>query len=480
MALFEELPGLPPRRLRAGERVALVFLGGVFLALLGALFLWPAFEGGDAVPVPPRTDTRSLETAEELRTVSGDAPIVMPEELRLQIKEERDVDRVVREREPFAFLVAETARRSYRFLASQGFERLDPRKVMDSPGAYRASPVEVKGTLLEFTEIPPPDGAGPARRLFQGTIELEEVEKAADGHAPVAFFALIDEPPGDVQTGDVYRVQGTFLKIYEDLVPRGDQRLFRAGPFVVGKKMMRSYVVETVSELDMALLDSVDEDPEGDGIETLEFGPYFHALSYVKNAPAPPENLPEATWQELWKDPAGHRGKWHRLIGTIKHLERQDLDDNPAGLTHVYRAILLTGDRRLAQVMFPEKPEGVGLHDWVVVEGIFFKNHAYENRGADLGKLTRAPVIIAKRVRLGEVDHSVWEEAQIWIGILALVILIVFSVALLGDRKGAQEFMQRYAARRKRRRESRDLNRELRGRARKIQPVARPRAGEGA
>lgn len=461
MALFEDLPGLPPRRLRTGERFILVFLGLVFVALVASLFFWPAPAPSPLLPDSAGRDAANLPPAEELTTVSGDKPIEIPEALRLEIKESTDLERVVREKEPFAYLVAETARRSYRYLASQGFERIDPQKVLDSPGAYRASPVEVKGRLLEFTEIPPPEGSGPVRRLFQGTLELEEI--AADGRPHVAFFALIDEPPGDVAAGDVYRVQGTFFKAYEDLVSHGDSRTHRIGPFVVGKKMMRSYVYETVTELDLELLATVDEDPEGDGIETLEFRPYFHALSFVKNVEKAPADAPEVTWQQLWNDPAGHRGKWVRLVGTIKHLEREDLDDNPAGLTHVYRMILLTGERRLAEVMMPDKPAGVALHDWVTVEGISFKNHAYENRGAELGNLTRAPVVIGKTVKIREIDRSVWEHAQLTIGIMALVMLVAFSIALLSDRKGAKAFMASYTARRQRRRSGRDLNRELRG-----------------
>lgn len=475
MALFEELPGLPPRRLRTGERFILLFLALVFLALVASLFFWPESEPSPLLPESGRRDAESLPPAEELTTVSGDKPIEFPEALRKEIKEGTDLERVIREKEPFAYLVAETARRSYRYLAAQGFERIDPQKVLDSPGAYRASPVEVKGRLLEFTEIPPPEGSGPVRRLFQGALEQEEI--APDGRPHVAFFALIDEPPGDVEVGEIYRVQGTFFKVYEDLVPQGDSRTHRIGPFVVGKKMMRSYVYETVTALDPDLLAEVDEDPEGDGIETLEFRPYFHALSFVKNVEKAPADVREVTWQELWNDPAGHRGKWVRLVGTIKHLEREDLDDNPAGLTHVYRIILLTSERRLAEVMLPEKPNGVALHDWVTVDGISFKNHAYENRGAELGNLTRAPVVIGKTVKIKEIDRSVWEHAQLTIGIMALVMLLAFSIALLSDRKGARAFMESYAARRKRRRSGRDLNRELRGLSR-AEPSGAPRGGD--
>jgi hypothetical protein len=476
MALFEDMPALPPKRLGRGERFLLVFLSLVFVALVASIFFWPGSATSPLLPSEGGGDAESIPPSEELRTVSGDRPIELPEELRTQIKESTDLERVVRETEPFAYLVAETARRSYRFLASQGFEKIDPKKVLDSPGAFRAAPVEVKGTLLEFTEIPPPEGSGPVRRLFQGTIELEE--KAEDGRPHVAFFALIDEPPGDVEVGLVYRVQGTFFKAYEDLVPQGDSRQHRVGPFVIGKRMMRSYVYETVAELDVDLLNTVDEDPEGDGIETLEFRPYYHALSFVRNRDSAPEAPPEVTWQDLWNDPVGHRGQWVRLVGTVKHIERQDLPDNPAGLTHVYRIILLTGERRLAEVMLPEKPEGIALHDWVTVDGIFFKNHAYENRGTGAGNLTRAPVVIGKSVRIREIDHTVWEQAQQWIGILAIVMLVVFTVALFKDRQGARAFTEAHAARQKRRHAKRDLNLELRGRAR-LRPAEATAARDG-
>ncbi len=461
-----DTPGQPQQGRSQKEIRTLTGMVAVFFVFFGAFVLVPMMTPGSDSVAPTTTESSDWEPID---VVMGRQPIQLKPELEKEIGEATEEQRVLKEPKPFLYLLEEVNRRSYRFLASGGFETVSPADLIASPDTNRARRVELKGELIYAEEKALDEGGALPDQVVEGVIKTDAI--GPDGQPCFAYFALSGTVPGNVELGDVVRLQGVFFKSYHfDVNPVGSPS-FRTGPLIVAKRLMKSYFFQNVTSLDSEVLDTVEDDIAK--AKVLEFEPLYHTISYAKHYLESRPRITEETDEEeakadlppliqgkdLRERPADYRGKMIRLIGKLEWLEKEPVDANPAGIDVQYRAIMRSQDRILVETVFLEKPKNISLGNAVEVVGIFFKNHAFLNQsGGTQGQYTWSPYLVGTSIYDAEFKDPLFTELQYMVLIVAVVLAAVFSFVIVRDKKKTREFVEIHRQKRKQARAGTDIN----------------------
>ncbi len=433
------------------DRRTLVVLVASTVVLGGFLMYSMFLAGGGSEPIDHTPFTEENDWGGDLRDRLGYEEISIPAGLESQIRERNEAERLLKDKEPFNYLLGEVADRPFRFFNEVGYTNLPgeitTEEILTDPDLHRARQFAVKGTLIAL-EMKPLDLPAPLIEVWRGVIRIDGEEGTEPSY--VAFENV--ESLSRVRVGDIAVLYGVFFKsshfAVDDDVHRGD---FVDGPLMIGRRIKRSYEYLDVQDLDPNIARRVKDQEPLDKM-VIEDEVFFHLASYAKNLDVEKvrtETVEDSDMLAAYQFPARFRGQMMKFRGTLVLLEKVKLEDNPAGLDAYYDGILHSMDRVHVRVRFVNKPTNVVPGDLVAVRGLFMKVHKYEARSED--SAPEVPLLIGVSIDPIEFRDETLRDISLVLGIMAGGLLLVFSISLFVGRKSSQAFQEAHWERKKRR-----------------------------
>ncbi len=204
-----------------------------------------------------------------------------------------------------------------------------------------------------------------------------------------------------------------------------------------------------------------------DFTDELEFEAYYYAIHKVAALSAEQiakETSPPVSYPDLLKFSKDKRGGLMKVQGSLLHLRKELLPENPSGLRNVYIGLLVANNRKVYTFLVFDISAGARLRDVIEMDAMFFKFWRYENRN---GNWVDTPYFIARSFRkipahapqppitvLG-VDlvigtHVVTSFELIIVGLFAFLVPFIFILVRREGRK-YREFQLDMIERRKKR-----------------------------
>jgi len=410
--------------------------------VLGAFLLYSLFiaGGGGSEPIDHTPFTEENDWGGDLRDRLGYEEVSIPAGLESRIRESNEAERLLKEKEPFNYLLGEVADRPFRFFNEVGYTNLPgditTEEILADPDRHRARQFAIKGTLVSL-EVKPLDLPAPLIEVWRGVLRISPT---AGGEPTYVAFENVEQP-SRVRVGQVAVLYGVFFKsshfAVDDDLRKGD---FLDGPLMIGRRIKRSYDYLDVDEVDPGVVRRVRDTEPLEKME-IEDEVFFHLASYAMNL-----DLEEVRTQvtedsdmlAAYQFPARFRGQMLKFRGTLVQLEKVKLEDNPAGLEAYYDGILHSLDRVHIRVRFVHKPTDVAPGDLVAVRGLFMKVHKYEARAADAAP--EVPFLIGVTIDPIEFRDETLRHISLILGIMAGSLVLVFTISLLVGRKSSQAF----------------------------------------
>lgn len=356
------------------------------------------------------------------------------------VRDGTELERVTLEREAAAHLLSQAGRLVWGDLEELGLAPAEREALEADPAAHRGRPLWVIGTLQWQEEL---------EDEVLGFCVRGELRDAQD--RPWNFLSVTQLE--DVRQGEVVRVSGFFLKLWDLQRPDGSRS---QGPLLVAEEVLRSaFRIDPVTELDRDALLRVRDFDLADASQPLESPELFQLLSFVRHVPAerlfagadpPPEIRPET----LMRDTAEWRGETVRVSGRLllaREIPLGPRGENPLGVPTVWD-LWLTSYQGTSRVLSLQPPAGLAeMQDIVDADGLYFRRYAYEN-SRDVPRM--AAVVVAARLTRYVPPENRWLP-------MAMRIMAGMAVAALGifmwvarvDRKAAQVARQAAIARKK-------------------------------
>jgi hypothetical protein len=321
-------------------------------------------------PTPTPVGLTATESIDAL-----DTPIEpMPPAARIDsallatVRDETNAERAYLERDAQVHLLEQSAKLAYGDLDQLGLQGADWEQLAADPAGHRGEPYWVLGQLkwMDSEEVD---------RLiyYRGLIEDE------DGK-PWSFMVLTQ--PWEVEVGDIVKVSGFFLKMYDMVQP--DTRFVRA-PVIVGEELLISaYRIPPVTQLRPDLFDTVLDHDLTQANRPLDSLAFYELLSYAKHTPG--EESVETQPHMLLQEPEFWRGQPVHMTGVLMYMNKEPLGprgENPLGSPFVWQLWVSdtrSGDAGTMLVLSLDKPEGVSEGDIIDVEGTFFRRFSFENK----------------------------------------------------------------------------------------------------
>ena len=425
------------------DKVRLTVLA-VLLILVAALFFYarssPPMQG-----VSTTSDFSPVSQANEPPACDVNPALLAP------VADSTQTERVTTETEPLLHLLMEAGKTvpgDFRRLESRVIDDALYQEILADPAAFRGQAFTAKGLFLWA------DAAQVDLGLDQpGAEKLTYYRGLAQDDLGHAFTFSILNNPEEFSAGDIVKVEGFFLKNQAIFAKDDETQIIEPTVHLVGKKLTRTvYQMEPVQRLDMALMNTV-RDYELNEQEHIEDEVLFHALSFVQNVDADElaSVADDRTSMALRTEPQQFRGHPVRVLGTFYDTWRQELGpegENPLELPHVYHGLLVHGGPTFTYVVCLEKePEWLRRDTNVIAEGIFVKRFTYVAKN---GVPVTCPLLVVKRFIPFRVNTSKFQdEFTIGFIIVAVILFVWFGLSLMGDRRAAAEYRQRYYARRR-------------------------------
>lgn len=394
--------------------------------------------------------------------IQPDRPITLPPRLAAKIREDTGLHRALIEEEAYYELMSQVVNRSPRFLREVlGYQRADYRALLKNPARCRGRTYYVRGVLTAVGERDLPRPVGDYRHVYFGVI------KDRDGN-PFWFETFAFDEERLVRLGQVAIAEGVFFKVFKymripgtpyDLEGLPDQ--LDHLPFLLCKSVRRSYWVHKVTKLDKALVRRARWQTLADR-RRLEPGPLYHLLGYMKSlaSEAIPKDIP--TYPDLAdrlvspRTVDRFRGEWVRFWGRLGAVYKYLDDENPAGITHHYRAYILSSSHRLVVVFLAEKPRGLKpMEDFVDVRGIYLKPWIYETES---GREVQVPLVVAKTLVRKRFPPNPWFYIAGAVALLLVLGAVAVGVVVHRERREQRRFLE---ARIRRRRAARARSRGM-------------------
>ncbi len=337
-----------------------------------------------------------------------------------------------------------------------------------SPGKYRGRYLWYKGELDYLSKSKP---GHPVRNY-----EIREGRmKTEDGNFVLFYISL---PPDEgLKIGDWVRVEGFFLKLRDTNLPTK----LDLAPVLVGPEVMRSHADwDAVEALDPSVLARVEDgilengelQDEQDMRLTLDESqdvPLWHLTSYARSQAKPfttdlREAIPAFVTRDQWRECESGRtpkGTPFRLLGTLQMWRTMPAKNNPLHIEHWSEAWIQCRDLggRTIPVWVPE-PVGEGWLRGQAVEihAYFFKRYLYTGLDPEGLQFQRrkdyyAPIFVASAITKYDLPKDILtNQITIAFSSLIIIVIIVFLVSSLRDRKRSLAFESELVERRRKRR----------------------------
>ena len=422
--------------------VSTVFIGGF---LFYSLLISTRYETREESPFTEENDWGG-DLSERL----GYDAIELPAQLASQVKESSEVSRVMVEPEPLNYLLGEVADRPFRFFNYVGYtsvpEDVTVDEILAAPDKNRARQFAVKGELLSLEpkslELP-----APLEEVWEGVLKLAPAEGETEPR--FVYFHCVEEP-SRVRVGDVAQIFGVFFKSFTFPVAGEADVGLQNGPFMIARRLKRSYYYMNVSEIDPNVVRRA-RDTDDIQMMIVEEEPWFHVASWVKNQD--PDKIREEYVEDddivdVYTFPSAHRGKVQKFRGKLIALEKVPLEDNPAGIDAYYDGIVHTLDNVTVRLRFIHKPEGVSRSDFVAVRAVFLKLHRYESKADTSPKV---PLLVGVSIDRVEFRDETLQTISVVVAGAAVLLVLVFAVSLALGRRSARAFEDAYWERKRNR-----------------------------
>lgn len=341
-----------------------------------------------------------------------------------------------------------------------GFATLDADALLADPGAWRGTPVQVVGKLIEADDIDLfnlydlklPDGRF---QVKQGTLRLR---KGTHGRDLVVRFTLVDDQPGELPLlvpETELKIQGVFFKL-QTLEVEGKAEV---GAWLIAKRVFKSFELPAEKDIDLGMLDYVRDAELAADTSRLVFDepPFFHLLARVyhgyKDAEVVPMKGKET--RDLLANPRNYRGKVIKVQGRVIQIEHYSLaswfpelsaEDGP--ISEFWITYVTSDGYVPLAVMWLEEPKlDLKTNNQVNLEAAFYRVWGYLRDG----KPKKAPLLIG-RYRIEPLDvgagHGL-DPVSVGIAIFVVVTLTLVFFVLRHDRRRRALFEDTRRARRK-------------------------------
>lgn len=381
-------PAAPPFPLRT-----VLGLGALF-AVVTAMLAKIALDAPDAL--------RSLGAGQEqppepTPTVTIALPRIEPSELAALVRDETPGQRVVLERAGIEHLLgiarvlvdAHFSALGVRELEAAGepqrpgVARITPSALLAAPREHRAAALRARGYLNELAS-----GANE----HAGTLLL------ADG-SPVAFTVLELAEDDELAVGDSVRLDGLFLKAHRRETPEGwvDQ------PYLVGRRLQRSYAAAEIGPLDPALYAGLyDETAQDPPVPLAHQDAYWRMLASVRALDATSvdwssaRELDGAAVRELLQGgeaAADMRAQPFRIRAAVLRSSVRNPGENPARVEALTDSWVANASwpRGFVRLVEPRASSWVRKDEEIIAHAYFFRRASYET---EAGEFAVAPIFI--------------------------------------------------------------------------------------
>lgn len=427
------------------ERKRFVMLTALLVMVIG-MFVWGYLKSGPLVATVE--DEREEDERPEVQLV---LPEVDREGLNRAARDATAEERVILETPALEQALATARRIGPDHFEPMGGRRLTPEvaaELVADPSAHRGDLLRAYGTIEAIDAF---DAGGEATAHYRGRMRLE-------GGGAVWFAALM-LPDDWGEVGQFVRLDGLFVELYRG---QGKGGAWIDAPLIAGKRLVRAYPeLGPLPELEPMVFAGV-EDDSLQGISPQLFEPFWQLLAHARDLPPDAIDweaaplLDAATLQEVYRNGDAARAQPFRIPPCqVIAVWHEAQPENPARIGRLVKGWASNGDwvrgeAKLIQFVAPLDTTELRRRDWFTGTGFFLKNQAYE---AD-----KIPVAIAPYFVLHSLEPYVQPEAPslaplfaaIGIGMLALFVLIF--VALMRDRRKAQQLQEELRRRRRARR----------------------------
>jgi hypothetical protein len=351
-----------------------------------------------------------------------------------------------------------------------------------APGEHRGEVYRVRGRLEEIKSRDLPDG----RRQYRGWLRGEDGE--------VTHFATMGVPD-EVIYGDWMRLDGLFVQLHR---VEDHDGVWAEGPLLVGASLVTSYAGfapdEITSDALRRELDAIVDDTarSSTGLDGRVFDAQWRLLAFIRS-----EAYGEIDWERdaveltnetmaaILKDGASWR---YRLAGQPdprlapgpdgeRPALAEDLipvpirlpisrnmgintispGENPSRIEEITEGWIgnttWTNQAGVLYFVLPEsRPDLSDMNEARLLtgKGFFLKNHNYESK--DLGTRT-APFFVFSELEVYEPQPSFLAQHILWVVVgITLLLVTLFPVLLMRDRKRSLQLQQDLARRRQARR----------------------------
>ncbi len=442
------------RRPAGAPTTRLVWMLGLTVFLGAAIFYLFSITASQRRDTLTQAEKAPREEDDFANPLYPEEPIKLADTLAATIDESTPLARSTIEPEPYRDLLSKLINRTQRFMREViGYEKADHDALLADPAKHRAKPVWVRGTLVDYSQ-----------RLLERPI----------GEHKIAYFGVIEDfdgkrfwyetlfEPDAYEIGEITVARGLFMKDFAYIKRPGTPMELKNLPdrvdhlpLLVCRRVESSYRIEPVTALDKKLVRTALWGMRTTELQ-LDLRPLYHLLGYMKNADAStfPTDAPnyEDMAERLLVNSRldKYRGEFVKIWGRLGPIYKHEDPENPAGITHHYRAYVFTPGRVLLPVFLAEKPKGFKPYeDYVDVTGIFFKPWRYIT---EEGKTIRAPVVVAKSLTLRKIDPGPWEHIMIVLVVGVFVAIIAVGLLIYRDRRDLKRHNEEFIRRRRERR----------------------------
>ena len=381
----------------------------------------------------PMSATETIDDIDRVDTPVEPLPpnVHIDSALLAGVRDGTPAERALIERDAQAHLLEESAKLAYGDLAQLGVQEGNWEALAQSPATARGKPFWVLGELKQLnSEVV--DRLAYSRGIVEGQ----------DGK-PWAFMVITE--PWKIELGDIVRVSGFFLKMYDMAQP--DAQFVRM-PLLIGDELLASaYRIPPVTQLREDVFDTVLDRDLAQASRPLDSTAFYELLSYVKHADPdvlfPPDDPTLETMpHHLLQNPEHWRGRPVKLTGVLMYMKEAPLGprgENPLDDPFVWQlwvADTRSGDTGTMLVMCLDKPEGVAEGDIVDVQGVFFRRYSFENKANSPRMAAVVPAHSVTKFTPGE-DPLKPMLMKIIVGIVAAIVVLV-ALGQWRERRGAK------------------------------------------
>jgi len=163
---------------------------------------------------------------------------------------------------------------------------------------------------------------------------------------------------------------------------------------------------------------------------------FYWLLNHCMKTPFPTlskEANPKLTYLDFANHPERYVAKPVAITGELRRLIRIALPENILGVPSVYYGQVADFDRKINTFYCANVPEGIHLHDPVIVTGYYLKNWNYVSEGGDE---IISPVFVAKQMQVVESEQGQSTSLQfLLVGIIVGTVAVVLAVVIVERRR---------------------------------------------